>query len=108
MKKDKIIKSIKQEITEFNQIIYQKSVDFRNKHIYQIENFTELEKRIKAGEIGLFLIPFCNNLECEKSIKNRVVSYRIRCLLINNKTSQSECLFCLSPTLTYAYLGRSY
>ena len=64
--------------------------------------------KIKEGKKGLFLIPFCNNLECEKSIKNRVVSYSIRCLLINNKTSQSECLFCLSPTLTYAYLGRSH
>ena len=80
LKKDKIIKIIKQEITEFNRTIYQKSVDFRNKHIYQIENFAELEKRIKAGEIGLFLIPFCNKLDCEKTISHRLPAYSIRCL----------------------------
>jgi len=104
----KMFQIIEKEKTEFQKNLCQKSVDFRDKHIFPIDSFFELEGKIKEGKKGLFLIPFCNNLECEKSIKNRVVSYSIRCLLINNKTSQSECLFCLSPTLTYAYLGRSY
>ena len=101
-------KELSKEKTEFQKNLCQKSVDFRDKHIFPVDSFFELEGKIKEGKKALFLIPFCNNLECEKSIKNRVVSYSIRCLLINNKTSQSECLFCLSPTLTYAYLGRSH
>ena len=118
LKKDKIIKIIKQEIAEFNQIIYQKSVDFRNKHIYQIENFTELEKRIKAGEIGLFLIPFCNKLDCEKTISHRLPAYSIRCLFekpfngLNEcdkmNSTQKKCVFCWFSTKNLAFLGRSY
>lgn len=107
--RDKIIKVIKQEVAEFNQIIYQKSVDFRDNHIYSVDGFAELEKKIKAGVKGLFLISFCNRLECEVKIKEKTPAYSIRCISEKEKiVSAKSCLFCQLPAQNIVYLGRSY
>jgi prolyl-tRNA synthetase len=108
-KRDKIIKVIKQEIVEFKKNLYQKSVDFRDKHIFPVVNFSELEKKMKAGTKGLFLTPFCNRLECEMKIKEKVLAHSIRCISEKEKMiPQKSCLFCQSPAQNMVYLGRSY
>ncbi|CAG8536730.1 6530_t:CDS:2, partial [Gigaspora margarita] len=78
--KIKIVEVINREIAEFEKNLRQKSQEFRDKHLFEANNFTELERKISAGHVGLFLIPFCNKLDCEKSIKDRISSYSIRCL----------------------------
>jgi hypothetical protein len=80
LKSGKIYRTITQEITEFKKKLYQKSANFRDNHIFQTDNFSELENKIKNGEKGLFLIPFCNKLDCEETIPHRLPSYSIRCL----------------------------
>ncbi|RHZ35440.1 aminoacyl--tRNA ligase-related protein [endosymbiont GvMRE of Glomus versiforme] len=108
-KRDKIIKVIKQEIAEFQKIIYQKSVDFRDNHIFPVNVFSELQKKIKEGAKGIFLIFFCNNLDCETKIKEKVPSYSIRCISLTEKPEErGKCIFCAAPAVNYAYLGRSY
>jgi prolyl-tRNA synthetase len=110
----KIFRVLTKEIEEFKKSIYQKSVDFRDKHIYSIDNYLELEKKIKEGVIGLFLIPFCNKLNCEEKIKKRVPAYSIRCikeLSISEKKKMlgsKKCLFCELLAEEMVYLGRSY
>ena len=108
LKKDKIIKVIKQEIVGFQKNLYQKSADFRDSHIFPVNNFSELEKKIKEGKKGLFLVPFCNNLECEESIKKKVPAYSIRCVTMGKVILTSKCLFCSSVAQNKVYLGRSY
>ncbi|WP_147410073.1 aminoacyl--tRNA ligase-related protein [endosymbiont GvMRE of Glomus versiforme] len=108
-KGDKVIKVIKQEIAEFQKNIYQKSANFRDKHIFLVNNFSELEKKVNEGVKGLFLIPFCNNLDCEKIIPQKIPAYSIRCLSLTEKSEEKEkCIFCSSLADNYAYLGRSY
>lgn len=105
----KILGAIGKEKEELQKNIYQKSVDFRDKHIYQVSNLSEIEKKINENTKGLFLIPFCNNLSCEESIPKKLPSYSIRCISVNKKTTEQEkCIFCLAYTTGYAYLGRSY
>jgi hypothetical protein len=105
----KLFAIISQEAKKFRQNIYQKSVEFRDSHIYKVDSLAELEKRLSGGEIGLFLIPFCNNLECEKKIKIQVPAYSIRCIAENEKITQEEnCLFCFQPAKIRVYLGRAY
>ncbi|KLL01972.1 MAG: prolyl-tRNA synthetase [Mycoplasmataceae bacterium RC_NB112A] len=105
----KLFSAIGQEIEKFSQSLSKKSIEFRDSHIYRVENLAELEKKIKAGNLGLFLVPFCNNLECEKKIKERVLSYSIRCIAEKEKISQGEkCLFCFQTAKVKVYLGRSY
>jgi len=108
LKRDKIVKAIRIEASEFNQTIYQKSADFLDKHTYPIASFTELEKKLKAGTKGLFLIPFCNQLECETKMKEKVPSYSIRCMFGKKSDKPSRCIFCQSEVQGRAYLGRSY
>src|SRR3954452_23115458 len=108
-KQGKIFKAITQAREELNKKIYQKSVDFRDQHIFPIEEYQELEKRIKGGIIGLFLIPFCNKLNCEETISRKLPSYSIRCISLTEKPKREEkCIFCTVSTMNYAYLGRSY
>jgi prolyl-tRNA synthetase len=105
----KIFRIIEKEKEEFKKNLYQKSVDFRNNHIYPVNNFSEWEKKIKEGLKGLFLVPFCNNLECEIKIKERVPSYSIRCIASEKKIAElPKCLFCQSAAQNRVYLGRSY
>jgi hypothetical protein len=100
---------IDREKKEFQKQLYQKSVDFRDKHIYSEVNLTELKKKISGGVKGLFLIPFCNNLECEKTIKEKIPSYSIRCIDLERKITESDsCFFCKSKAQNVVYLGRSY
>jgi prolyl-tRNA synthetase len=105
----KILRVIEKEKEEFKKNLYQKSVDFRDKHIYPVDNFSELEKKIKEGLKGLFLIPFCNNLDCEVKVKEGVPSYSIRCIASEKKFAELlKCLFCQSAAQNRVYLGRSY
>ena len=105
----KMFRVIEKEKEEFKKNLYQKSVDFRNNHIYPIDNFSELEQKIKEGMRGLFLVPFCNNLDCEVKIKERVPSYSIRCIALEKKIVEPQpCLFCQLSAKHMVYLGRSY
>jgi prolyl-tRNA synthetase len=105
----KIFKVVSREIKEFKKNLYQKSVDFRDNHIFPIDNFSELEQKIKEGTRGLFLVPFCNNLDCEIEIKKKVPSYSIRCVASEKQFAEPpQCLFCQSAAQNRVYLGRSY
>ena|ERR1051325_3435138 len=105
----RLFKIIRQQADEFSRTIYQKSVDFRDNHIYKVESFEELEKKLKGGTIGLFLVPFCHDLECEKKIKERVPAYSIRCIAEKEETNPEEiCLFCSQLAKIKVYLGRAY
>ncbi|CAG8818525.1 8783_t:CDS:2, partial [Racocetra persica] len=93
----RIFSVISQEIQELQKNLYQKSVEFRNKHIFSVANLAELEKKIKDGSKGLFLVPFCNNLDCELKIKEKVPSYSIRCIAGEERIiAPQKCLFCQS------------
>ena len=108
-KQGKIFQVISQEKEKFQANIYQKSVDFLNQHIFPVDNFAELERKIGSGVKGLFLIPFCNVLECERKIKEKISAYSIRCLTSSNDSNLVlSCLFCQIPTKFRAYFGRSY
>ena len=105
----KIAGVIGKEIAEFKKNLYQKSANFRDSHIFSVVSYSELEAKIKEGVVGLFLVPFCNNLDCEIKIKEKVPSYSIRCMVLERKTTELlKCLFCQSVTQNSAYLGRSY
>jgi len=105
----KILQVIEKEKEELKKNLYQKSVDFRDKHIYPAKTFSELEEKIKEEAIGLFLIPFCNKLDCEEKIKIKVPSYSIRCISLEEKSIELlKCLFCQSLAQHKVYLGRSY
>jgi prolyl-tRNA synthetase len=109
-KQGSLFRVITKEVPEFQKYLSQKSTEFRDSHIYSVDNFSELEEKIKFGINGLFLIPFCNNSECEEKIKSRVLSYSIRCIPLLEKENMlvKNCLFCQKSTSLIAYLGRSY
>lgn len=105
----KLFSAIIKETEKLNQSLSQKSTEFRDSHIHGANSLAELEKKIKAGNLGLFLVPFCNNLECEKKIKEKVSSYSIRCIMEKEKISQGEkCFLCSQMAKVRVYLGRSY
>nr|CAG8619209.1 10808_t:CDS:10 [Entrophospora candida] len=52
-KAGKIIGAIIRERAEFHKNLYQKSVDFRDKHIYLVNTFSELKEKIKEEAIDL-------------------------------------------------------
>nr|CAG8565055.1 6471_t:CDS:10 [Entrophospora candida] len=52
-KAGKIIGAIIRERAEFHKNLYQKSVDFRDKHIYLVNSFSELKEKIKEEAIDL-------------------------------------------------------
>lgn len=108
-KSGKMFRVIEKEKEEFQKYLYRKSTDFRDSHIFSVVSYSELEAKIKKRVAGLFLVPFCNNLDCEIKIKEKVPSYSIRCLASERKTTELlKCLFCQSVTQNSAYLGRSY
>ncbi|CAJ0761602.1 17954_t:CDS:2 [Entrophospora sp. SA101] len=107
LKAGRILKIITKEIDKFKKNIYQKSADFRDKHIFPVGDFSELHEKISKEAKGLFLIPFCNFPDCEKTIPQRLPAYSIRCLSLITK-SKEKCIFCAAPAVNYAYLGRSY
>ena len=43
------MKVITSEVEEFKKNLYQKSADFRDKHIYPTDDFAELAKKVKEG-----------------------------------------------------------
>jgi len=110
LKQGKLCGIIGKENEKFQKKLSQKSIEFRDNHMFPENNLTELKNKIKNGVKGLFLIPFCNDLNCEKKMKDQVISYSIRYLPILEKKNKKikKCLFCQSDTEIVAYLGRSY
>ncbi|MEG7978994.1 MAG: His/Gly/Thr/Pro-type tRNA ligase C-terminal domain-containing protein [Mollicutes bacterium UO1] len=105
----KIFKVITKEIEELKKSLYQKSTNFRDKHIFSVASFSELEAKTKEGAKGLFLVPFCNNLECEKNIKKKVPAYSIRCIALGEKIVEPQrCFSCQLTAVNIICLGRSY
>jgi len=105
----KIFKVITKEVDEFKKNTYQKSTNFHDKHIFPANNFSELQEKINKEIKGLFLIPFCNFSDCERTIPHKLSSYSIRCLSLTKKLKEGKkCIFCAAPAVNYAYLGRSY
>ena len=105
----KIAGVIGKEIAEFKKNLYQKSANFRDSHIFSVVSYSELEAKIKEGAVGLFLVPFCNNLDCEIKIKEKVPAYTIRCIsLVKKPEAREKCIFCTMPAINCVYLGRSY
>lgn len=109
LKQGRIFKVVTQSREELNKDLYQKSINFRDQHVFSVREYQELEKKIKGGAIGLFLIPFCNNLSCEETIPGKLPAYSVRCLSLIEKPKEGEkCIFCAVSAKDYAYLGRSY
>jgi prolyl-tRNA synthetase len=109
LKQGKIFKAVTQVKKELNENLYQKSVNFRDQHIFPVKEYQELEKKINEKKVGLFLIPFCDNLDCEETIPHKLPSYSIRCISLSEEPKEeAKCIFCIASTKNYAYLGRSY
>jgi len=107
IKKNKIKKIIEEQALLLNKNLYQNSLIFLKKNIYEIKNYEDLNSKIKINIEGLFLISFCNEIECEKNIKNKIKSYSIRCIKENIIKDKIKCLFCQSLAKIIVYLGRS-
>jgi prolyl-tRNA synthetase len=108
-KQGKMFKVIEKEKEELQKNLYQKSTSFLDNHIHPVKSFVELERKIKEGVKGLFLVSFCNNLKCEEKIKEKIPSYSIRCITLGEKiTELLKCFFCQSVAQNKVYLGRSY
>jgi hypothetical protein len=107
LKEENITKIIEKERSILEENLYNNSSRFLKNNTFFTERLSELKKMIEEGKKGLFVIPFCNILDCEKTIKVKINSYSIRCLM-EEKEKESECIFCEKKTKLFAYLGRSY
>lgn len=106
--KNGLLKVLGQEMIDFKKRIYRNSELFLKEHTWEEKDLKKIKERVKGEEKGVFLVPFCNLLECEKQIKEKLPSYSIRCLVEKQAEKEEECVFCGEKTLLQAYLGRSY
>jgi len=97
------------EKDELQNNLFQKSVDFRDKHIFSINGSQELAQKVSEGIKGLFLVNFCNIVACEENFKKQFSAYSIRCISLEKKPLfDGKCFLCQAKAQNMVYLGRSY
>jgi prolyl-tRNA synthetase len=92
----------------FTEEIKKRSENFSDNYITSVDDKEKLFTMIKEEVKGLFLIPFCNQSNCELESKKKVGSFSMRCISDKEISGGEVCIFCEEDAKNFVFLGRSY
>lgn len=102
-----IIEQINNCQEKISNYLYNKSLLLLNAHTFEINENQVFLENLKSKK-GIFLIPFCNRLDCEINVKNLFPSFSFRCIPSQGQVINKKCIFCSYDDSKMAYFGRSY
>lgn len=101
------------KLNEIDKIIHFNGKKNYYDHFFVEKNIDSLRERIKKLEnngkkSAVFLIFFCNEINCENNISNLIPFYSVRCIIGDEKNKEERCIFCGKEWSIKSYFGKSY
>jgi prolyl-tRNA synthetase len=103
---DKIIDFIPQLLTDIQTNLYQKSLEFRNKHITKVDSYEEF-KNVLNTKKGFIFAHWDGTAETEQKIKDHTKA-TIRCIPFENPSENGVCVYSGKPSKQRVLFAKSY
>ncbi len=108
--RDKILKTISQELCDYNKSLFNRAKLNNKKRIKKIQTFADYCALLKKGNF-IALVPFCGEIKCENEI-NKITSTNSRCHLLNDSKlyllENKVCFKCGTTAKHLTYFARAY
>ena len=96
--------SIPEMLDEVQDAIYQKAVDFREAHTWEVEDYDAFRGAVPRGFARAW---WCGDETCEAEIKDETKA-TVRCLPLDQPGGEGRCVHCGKPADEIAVFGRAY
>ncbi len=103
---DIIIDTIKNLLSEIQDNIYKKALNFRNNNTHKADSFEEFEEILET-QPGFVEAHYDGTVETEEYIKNRTKA-TIRCIPIDPKPEKGKCIVTGKPSAFRVVFARAY
>jgi prolyl-tRNA synthetase len=103
---DAIVEKVVGLMTEIQNDLYQKALNFRDTHITEVENFEEF-KKILETKTGFISAHWDGTPETEDKIKE-LTKATIRCIPMNNKQENGKCVLTGNPSKQRVLFAKAY
>jgi len=103
---DKVATIAKGLMTEIQESLFKKALDFRNTHITEVNNFEEFKKVLET-KTGFISAHWDGTSETEQKIKE-LTKATIRCIPLNGEKETGGCVFTGNPSSGRVLFAKAY
>ena len=103
---DKVATIAKGLMTEIQESLFKKALDFRNTHITEVNNFEEFKKVLET-KTGFISAHWDGTSETEQKIKE-LTKATIRCIPLNGEKEPGSCVFTGNPSSGRVLFAKAY
>ena len=103
---DGIVDRVKQLLEEIQQNLYNKALDYRKEHTTKADNWEEFVKLLDEKG-GFIAAHWDGTAETEEAIKEKTKA-TIRCIPLNNKKEEGNCILTGKPSTQRVLFARAY
>ncbi len=103
---DYIAEVIKNLLTEIQEHLFQKSLDFRNTHIQKVDSYEEFKTKLET-EGGFFLAHWDGTVETEEKIQQETKA-TIRCIPFEFGKEEGKCMVTGKPSTQRVVFAKAY
>jgi prolyl-tRNA synthetase len=97
---------LRDELTRFQRDLYQRALDFREEHTYEVSTLAELVEHFREGT-GFVWAPWCESVECEARVKEETGGVTTR-IFDPDAGAEGACLVCGQPARRRVAFARAY
>ena len=105
LQQEDIANKIDYLLTKIQENLYQKAIDFREEKTFKADSWDEFEKFLDEG--GFVYAHWDGTSETEDKIKN-LTKATIRCIPLNNKQEDGECILTKQPSKQRVVFAKAY
>ncbi|WP_027892092.1 proline--tRNA ligase [Calidithermus chliarophilus] len=89
-----VVGLIPQKLEAFQAALYQRALEFRDSHTWEVDSFEEFKEKVEQGFVKAF---HCGDKECEKQIKAETTA-TTRCIPFDEPEAHGSCVRCGKPS----------
>jgi prolyl-tRNA synthetase len=102
----KIASTIKELLTQIQEELFSKALDFRETHLTEVENFEDF-KTVLETKTGFISAHWDGSSETEQKIKE-LTKATIRCIPMTNKKEEGKCIYSGQPSTQRVLFAKAY
>ncbi len=103
---DNLVDKVVDLMTEIQNSLHKKALDFRNAHITKVDSLEEF-KDVLENKTGFISAHWDGTNESEEKIK-KITKATIRCIPINNKVEEGKCVYSGNPSNQRVLFAKAY
>ena len=103
---DAIIIKVENLLTEIQEDLFKKALNYRNSHVTEVENFEEF-KDVLENKTGFISAHWDGTIETEDKIKE-ITKATIRCIPLYEEVQEGKCVYTGNPSKRRVLFAKAY